>query len=259
MLGSDCLAQRRETLLRRLAGRVHRDVSLSIEHGPAVEYTPQILHRLVVPGHGTGVTLRDYARHMLLGLGLEPRREAGGEQELIGSGFGNDASARSDHGTLVFFQRSLEAAPLIAPIAGLPVKEKDLRETGACLALDLAVELDKGRAQRLGELGAERGFARAAQPDERDPLHALVACAAVIADQLRTHRGERLPRQTLQELRRESQLHDVARVLSKELDEGEDESGCDLAQQHDRNAALSAFELREVALRHPRITGKQLA
>src|SRR2546429_506846 len=179
MLGSDCLAQRRETLLRRLAGRVYRDVGLSIKHGPAVEYTPQILHRLVAPGHGTGVTLRDHARHMLLGLGLEPRREAGGEQELIGSGFGNDASARSDHGALVLFQHSLEAAPLIAPVAGLPAKEKDLREP--------------------------------------------------------------------------------PRVLGKELDGGEVEGGCDRAQKEDRNVALSAFELREVALRHPRITGKQLA
>src|SRR6267378_1365226 len=168
MLGGDSLAQRRETLLRRLAGRVHRDVGLSIEHGPAIEYTPQILHCLVVPGHRTGVALRDHARHMLLGLGLEPHREAGGEQEFVGSGFRNDAAARGDHGALVFFEYPLEAAPLVATVAGLPVEEKDLRETGARLALALAVELDKGGAQCLGELRTECGFARTAQPDERD-------------------------------------------------------------------------------------------
>src|SRR5436189_6221243 len=121
---------------------------------------------------------------MLFGLGLEPHREAGGEQEFVGSGFGNDASARGDHGALVLFEHPLEAAPLVAPVAGLPVKEKDLRETGARLALDLAVELDKGGAQRLGELRTERGLARTAQSDERDPLHAFVARAAVIADKL---------------------------------------------------------------------------
>src|SRR6266850_2425924 len=128
MLGGNGLAQRRETLLRRLAGRVHRDV-------------------------------------------------------------------------------------------GLPIEQKNLRETGARLALDLAVELDKTRAQRAGELRAERGFARTAQTDERDPLHALVAGATVVADELRTHGGERLPRQTLQELRGESQLRGIARVLGEQLGE----------------------------------------
>src|SRR5712691_4183117 len=201
ILGGDSLAQRRETLLRRLAGRVHRDVGLSIEHGPAVEYTPQILHRLVVPGHRTGVALRDHARHMLLGLGLEPHREAGREQEFVGSGFRDDAAARGDHGTLVFFEHPFEAAPLVAPVAGLPVEQKNLREAGAGLALDLTVELDKGRAQRAGELRTERRFARAAQSDESDPFHALIARAAVIARKLRTHGGERLPRQALKELR----------------------------------------------------------
>src|SRR5712691_5670581 len=93
ILGGDSLAQRRETLLRRLAGRVHRDVGLSIEHGPAVEYTPQILHRLVVPSHWTGIALRDHACHVLLGLGLEPHSEAGREQELIGSWLRDDAAA----------------------------------------------------------------------------------------------------------------------------------------------------------------------
>src|SRR5260221_4767798 len=94
MLGGDGLAQRRETLLRRLAGRVHRDVSLSIEHGPAVEYTPQILHRLVVPGHRAGFALRDHARHMLLGLGLQPDREAGPQPVLLGSRLRASASSR---------------------------------------------------------------------------------------------------------------------------------------------------------------------
>src|SRR5947207_14574357 len=98
MLGSDCLAQRRETLLRRLAGRVHRDVGLSVKHGPAVEYTPQILHRLVVPGHGTRVALRDHARHMLFGLGPEPHRNAGPAEEIIGSRLADAAAGPGDPG-----------------------------------------------------------------------------------------------------------------------------------------------------------------
>src|SRR5205814_10508549 len=135
---------------------------------------------------------------MLFGLGPEPHRKAGREEEFIGSGLRDDAAARGDHGALVFFEHPFEAAALIAPVPGLPIQQKNLREAGARLALDLAVELHKGRAERPGELRAERGFARTAQPDERDALHALVARAAVIADELRTHRGERLPRQTLQ-------------------------------------------------------------
>ena len=63
----------------------------------------------------------------------------------------------------------------------------------------------------------------------------------------------------LEELGRESELHDLVRVLDKQLGERDIESGCNLAQQKDRDVALSAFELGEVALRHSRITGKQLA
>ena len=170
---------------------------------------------------------------MLLGLGLEPHREAGREEQLIGSGLRDDAAARGDHGAFVFFEHPFEAAPLVAAVAGLPVEQKDLREAGARVALDLAVELDEGHAQSAGELRTERGFARTAQSDERDPLHALVARAAVIADKLRTHGGEGLPRQTLQELRRESQLDGVARVLGKQLCERKVEGCCDLAQQQD--------------------------
>ena len=106
---------------------------------------------------------------------------------------------------------------------------------------------------------AERGFACAAQPDERDPLHALVVRAAVIADELRTHRGQCLSRQTLQELGRESELYDLVGVLRKQLGGRDIESCCNLPQQKDRNVPVSAFELGEVALRHARITGKQLA
>src|SRR5258708_20173943 len=95
MLDGDSLAQRRETLLRRLAGRVHRDVGLSIERGPAVEYTPQILHRLIVPGHRTGVALRGHARHVLLGLGFQPDREAGRADELIASRLADDPAPPS--------------------------------------------------------------------------------------------------------------------------------------------------------------------
>src|SRR5258708_23881747 len=111
MLDGDSLAQRRETLLRRLAGRVHRDVGLSIERGPAVEYTPQILHRLIVPGHRTGVALRGHARHVLLGLGFQPDREAGREEELIGSGLGDDAAARGDHSPPVLSYNPVSASP----------------------------------------------------------------------------------------------------------------------------------------------------
>src|SRR5260221_10859074 len=142
----------------------------------------------------TGCGLHHRARQMLLGLSLQPDREAGRKEELVGSGLRDDAAAGCDHGAPVFFQHSFQAAPLVAPVAGLPIEQKYLREAGARLALDLAVELDKTRAQRAGELRAERGFARAAQPDEPDPLHALVAGATVVADELRTHGGERLPR-----------------------------------------------------------------
>src|SRR5207245_9543276 len=103
-------------------------------------------------------------------------------------------------------------------------------EASTLVAVELVCELGEVNAQPAGKLRTERGFARTAQSDERDPLHALVARAAVIADKLRTHGGEGLARQTLQELRRESQLDGVDRVLGKQFCERKIEGCCDLAQ-----------------------------
>src|SRR5206468_6578716 len=142
---------------------------------------------------------------------LQPHGKTARKEQLVVSGLGDDAASRGDYGALVLLQYVLEATALVAPVTGLPVEQEDLRQARTRFALDLAVELDKGHGQRLGESRPEGGLARAAQSDERDPLHALVARVAVVAHQLRVHRGEFLARELPQKLGGKTQLGVFAR------------------------------------------------
>src|SRR5215470_11350949 len=258
-LGGHRLAQFRQALLDRLSRGVHDDVRLSVEHRAALEYAPQILHRLVVPGHGARVALRDDARHVLLGCRLQPHREARRQEKLVRPGLRNYASPGGDDGALVLLEHLLQAAALVAPVSRLPVEQEDLRQARARLALDLPVELDEGHAERLGELRAQRGLSGAAKPDERDPLQALVARVAVVTHQLQADRRELLSGKLPQELRRQVQLRGVSGVLGEELGERQSQGVRDLAQEQDRHVSLARFQLSEVALGHSRVRREQLA
>src|SRR6185312_328254 len=96
-----------------------------------------------------------------------------GEQEIEGRGLGDDAAAGGDDDALMALDHRLERAALIAAKGGLAIEVEDRGKPGAGLALDLAVEFDEGHVEALGERVAERRFAGAAQPDERDAVAPL--------------------------------------------------------------------------------------
>jgi len=150
---------------------------------------------------------------------------------------------RGDHGALVFFDAPFSSAAR-SDGSGLPVEQKNLRETGARLALDFTVELDKGRASALAS------FAPSVDLPDAKSMSAIRSCARRVRcrnrAQAATHGGEGSAAADASEIAgRESQLHDVAESSASSSGEREIESCCDLAQQKDRNVALSAFELRE--------------
>ena len=120
------------------------------------------------------------------------------------------------------------------------------------------VELDEGHAELAGEPGPERGFAAAAQTDERDSVLARTVRAAVFADELGPDPGELRRRQALEELQNQRELDRLSVVGANELIEGEVQRLGDLAQQQHRDVAAPRFELGEIALRHARIAREDL-
>ncbi len=156
------------------------------------------------------------------------------------------------------FGNAEERAALIAPVAGLAVQQQDLIHAGAGLALDLAVQLDKGHAPRRGKLRTKRGLAGAAQPDERNALLAalgisqakgagqqgvsLVKLHVVQPGQQALSTRERGARRILQQLKN----RDVQRP------------GCSF-QRIDGDIALAAFHVGQEPLAQARVCGQLLA
>src|SRR4030095_11787896 len=144
-------------------------------------------------------------------------------------------------------ERSRKATPLDPSIAGLPVEQENLRQAHGGFAFDLAVELHEGRAVVLRERRAERAFAGAAQPDQRDALLARRLLVAEFAQQSRDDVMETVFRQSVEETPDQSLLG-RARTRLDELGHRQAECACDAAQKQHRRVALSRFELGEIAL-----------
>ena len=143
-------------------------------------------------------------------------------------GLGDDAAAGRDHGAVVAFQHRLERAPFIAAIGRLAVEIENLAQRRAGDALDLAVEFDEWHAELLRQHRAERRFAGAAQPDQRDPL------AALMRDLAAEHRAERAARlaefragsRRAQRLDQQRQFDRPFRLVAHQFLERTDSSRC---------------------------------
>ena len=75
----------------------------------------------------------------------------------------------------------------------------------------------------------------------------------------RARLAEPVQRQTPQKFENKPQLGRFARLVTKNPDDGQVQRLADPPQQLDRNIALAAFELSEVALRQARIPRQDLA
>src|SRR5438270_6051913 len=89
---------------------------------------------------------------------------------------------------------ALERATLVAAEGCRTGHLHEVGDTGAVVLLDAAVEFDERPAEMLREHSPERGFSRAAQPDERDPPPTVGAARESDAslDHLRERRPFRL-------------------------------------------------------------------
>src|ERR1700722_1793879 len=101
--------ERREALGDAAPGCVNDRVGLAVERFPPGQDAAQIFHRLGVVGHRPYIALRDDAAHVLLGRGLEPYREAGGEQQVEGAGLRDETAAGRDDGPRMALENRLEA------------------------------------------------------------------------------------------------------------------------------------------------------
>src|SRR5262249_3607546 len=149
--------------------------------------------------------------------------------------------------------------PLVAAEGGLAVELEDLAELQPRILLDLAVELDEGNAELCGEPAPQGRLAGAAQADEGDAVapprrHRRAERAAEEPPRL----GELLRRDALQGLDEEGELARPVRPLAHELRQRQAHRLRHLAQQDDRDVALAALELRQIALRDAGIARQDL-
>src|SRR5262245_21306204 len=244
-----------QALVERAARRVNNGIGLPVQRGASLEDAAQVVHRLCVAGHGSRIALRDDARHMFLGQSLQPDRVARGQQQIVSTGFGDDASARGHHAAVVPPQDSFQAASLIAPIPLLPVQQEDLGEAGTGLAVDFTVELDERHAELLCKARTEARLAGAAQAEERDALRPLERASPELAYELGAHLRELLRWQALQKLLDQRELRRLFVLRAEQLGERQAERHRDLLQQQHRDVPLTGLELREVALRDARLGG----
>ena len=151
-----------------------------------------------------------------------------------------------------------QAAPLIAPVAGLSIQQKDFRQAGAGLALDLAVELDEGHAELFGEPRAQRGLAGAAQSDQGDAALGGGARWPEALAQQPARLGEVGGRQPLELVDGKGEIDGPLGRVADQRGGLDAERLGELAQHQQRGIAGAALELGQVALRDARRLGQRL-
>ncbi|MNY17264.1 hypothetical protein D3C86_1505700 [compost metagenome] len=172
-------------------------------------------------------------------------------------------------------QHAFQRAHLVAAVGGLAVERVDFGEARAGFLLDRRVQFDEGDALGSRQRPAQRGFAGAAQADQRDAAMPRIArfrrgqgvsgCFA--------HAGEvagRQLRQPLHQLRelggalaagllRAARRGGVAIYLGQYHGQRHVQRAGHVAQQQHGGVAGAGFQVGEVAFGHPRATRKILA
>src|ERR1700679_1161373 len=80
----------------------------------------------------------------------------------------NPPAPDRDHRARIFAQNTIKRFFRDAPVAGLSVQRKNLRQVHPRVFFDFLVEFDERNFEIFGQLGAERRFSRAAQADQRN-------------------------------------------------------------------------------------------
>ena len=186
---------------------------------------------------------------MFLRPRLDPHRVRAAQQQRIGFGIRHDPAGGGDHGRLVLVDDAFEASALVAAEGCKSSHLDQIGNARPVVLLDEPVELDKRAAERIGKTAAQRRFAGAAQPNERDPtptidLHVLRSAAL---DQL-GKRGKFCNRHAGENIEDFGHRQRAPVAAREQFNDGDVEGARDRFEDDDRRVALPAFDLREVAL-----------
>ena len=135
-----------------------------------VENRHQIGHGGAVLRHRAKITLRHDAAHVIFRPRLDPDRMRAAKQQRVSLAARDDAAGGGDDGLRVCGDDAFERATLMAAEGGGAGHLDQIRNPRAVILFDDAIELDERPAEMFGKLLAERRFAGAAQPDQRDAL-----------------------------------------------------------------------------------------
>src|SRR6516162_9127355 len=197
---------------------------------------------------------------MLLRLGTHPNGKAGGQQQFERARLGDDAAASSDDEMQVLAEHLVERLALGAAEGLLAEHVEDFAQVCAAAPLNLAVELDEGHVEALGQQAAEGRFATAAQTDERNtPTPQALWWLAEMLEQHFACIRQRGWRQPLEELRQEHEIQRRLGAVVQQLSHREPNGARNAPQEHDRAVAFAGLELGEIAFGHPCMRGQRLA
>ena len=240
--------QRGKTLLDGIAGCIDLTLRARVVGAPRLEDGDEIGHGRAVLRHGTEIALRHHPAHVLFRTRPDPHRVRTAQQQRVGLGIGNDAAGRRDHRRLMLGNDALERATLVAAEGCRARHLHEVGNAGAVIRLDAAVDLDERPAEVLREHAPERGFSRAAQPDQRDPPPAVGAARERDArfDHLRERRPFAL-RHLRDEIDDAAERGASAGDIRQQRRDRQVKRVRDHAQHADRRVAGAALDLREIA------------
>ena len=180
------------------------------------------------------------------------------QDQIEGQRLRDDAAAGREHHQFFPRQELIERGLLHAPKTFLAVERDNLGDREAVLRLHFLVQLDEIPADLPGENFSERGFAGAAQSDQRDAGEGSAVRGRAMAGErvlcLGDLRGGRLAQEIADHRPVRCGIGGRDQVFQMRAHRVRH-----APQQHDGHIALAAFELRNVALRNTGHLCKHLA
>src|SRR5690606_13842793 len=112
--------------------------------------------------------------HVLFGVSLQPDCVAVSKQHIERGRLGDQSTGGSDHNLSIPLQHIFQGSSFVAPVCTRTIQGVNLSDAATGQPLNLTTQLDERIAKVFGEQAPERGLARAAQANERNPSFAYL-------------------------------------------------------------------------------------
>ncbi|MPN21149.1 hypothetical protein SDC9_168528 [bioreactor metagenome] len=201
----------------------------------------------------------DHAAHVFFGLGLHPDGGAVRQQFIEGGRIGDDAAGRGDDHVGIDLHGFFQGAAFVAAVSAHAIQVINLAHAAARELFDFLVELDERHAHVIGQPMRQRGFARAAQADERDARMAVDVAAGRRAQQFASgnaHAVQFFFAAAFEQLADQQPFGAGGGDVAQQLGHGALQRLRDLVQHQNGDVAGAVFQIGKVALGYLGATGQ---